>query len=182
VNARWETPARPAAEKGERREWRGDVTGRGRNLEYGAVRRLPMRWEAAWVGHAGLPRSTRWRVTVRNEAGQSGGSRGRPHARCAAAEHAAGGHRGPDSRGACFGPRPRSFSDGRSAGGQTNRFVPTDAAGGRERRTESVCGDCFGGCELGLDCVQWADGGRALGTGWEWSDAEVESWARDPAG
>jgi hypothetical protein len=30
------------------------------NLEYGAVRRFPMRWEVAWGGEAGLPHGTTW--------------------------------------------------------------------------------------------------------------------------
>ncbi len=70
--------------------------------EYGTVRRLPMRSEVAWRGDNGLPHSTTGRVTLRNEAGQSGGSRGGPRERCAAAGHA--------------------------AGGQTHRFVPTDVS------------------------------------------------------
>jgi hypothetical protein len=31
------------------------------NLEYGAVRRFPMRREAAWRGQPGLPHGTTWR-------------------------------------------------------------------------------------------------------------------------
>jgi hypothetical protein len=30
------------------------------NLEYGVVRRFPMRWEVAWGGEAGLPHGTTW--------------------------------------------------------------------------------------------------------------------------
>jgi hypothetical protein len=32
------------------------------NLEYGAVRRFPMRCEVAWDGEVGLPHSRTWRV------------------------------------------------------------------------------------------------------------------------
>jgi hypothetical protein len=60
--------ARPAAEKGERRKWRGeflgDVGGAAGppNLEYGAFRRFPMRWESGvdWRAQAPTRHDLRW--------------------------------------------------------------------------------------------------------------------------
>ena len=59
---------RPAAEKGERRKWRGeflgDVGGAAGppNLEYGAFRRFPMRWESGvdWRAQAPTRHDLRW--------------------------------------------------------------------------------------------------------------------------
>jgi len=73
---------RPATERGEVREWRGDllrgaVSRRGHHLEYGAFRRLPMRPEAPADATPGLPHRTTRSVSAQRDGVRSSTPSGR---------------------------------------------------------------------------------------------------------